>query len=289
MVTLVEIIDPPDAFPDYSAEIKLRIDANRQRLSNSGISFDDPSSALVATEDQLLDFAERCENAKTTSTVVLDITALPKRYFCFLVKRFLCDSSFQNVVVTYTMPGSGGYPVEHLSEDPMACDHLPGFAPAIPPKGNTLIVSAGFESLNLNSLLEVYRDKKKPKVILSFPPDGEVIRRQWNMVRHMTSGNAEALRREDLRVIAAWDAEEVYLALSHWQADSDGLTLAPFGPKPHTLGMALFGTENSSDSGLYYTQPKSYNPDYSKGSGITWAYVVKWDGIPCYARMKSVV
>ncbi|HVM62830.1 MAG TPA: hypothetical protein VMV72_18360 [Verrucomicrobiae bacterium] len=79
-----------------------------------------------------------------------------------------------------------------------------------------------------------------------------------------------------------WDTEYVFNRLQVWEDNSEGLTLAPFGPKPHTLAMALFAIHR--DAGMYYTQPKSYNPNYSSGFGRTWAYVVKWDGVCCYER-----
>jgi hypothetical protein len=90
------------------------------------------------------------------------------------------------------------------------------------------------------------------------------------------------ISRDNLEVISAWDTEQVYRTLELWEQDTEGLALAPFGPKPHSLGMALFAIRH--DSGLYYTQPKSYNPNYSKGQGDSWAYVVKWDGVPCFDR-----
>lgn len=102
----------------------------------------------------------------------------------------------------------------------------------------------------------------------------------------MLSGNAQQVNTDNIAVVPVWDFEQVYLKLQRWDQDADnGLTLAPFGPKPHTLGMALFAIEN--DCGLYYTQPKSYNPDYSLSQGESWAYVVKWDDVPCFDRKSE--
>ena len=47
------------------------------------------------------------------------------------------------------------------------------------------------------------------------------------------------------------------------------LVIAPFGVKTHTLGMALFAIEHNC--GMYYTQPKSYNPAYTEGFETTAA------------------
>lgn len=283
-VKLLEVRDPVDAFPDYSAEASRNIEQNRQRLFKNGVNFESSVSELLTTEDKLLDILADYQKKLTTSTIVLDITSLPKRYFCFFIRRMLIKDWFRNVVVTYTRPGPNGYTHEHLAEDPMTCDYIPGYAAPLPPRGDTLVMSVGFESLSIRSLLEVYGDKKKGiKIILSFPPDGDYTKRVWNTLRQVTSGSTLDINRDNLEVIAAWDAEQVYRTLELWEQDTEGLALAPFGPKPHTLGMALFAVKH--DSGLYYTQPKSYNPSYSKGIGESWAYVVKWDGIPCFNRL----
>jgi hypothetical protein len=284
-IELLEIKDPVDAFPNYSFEANQKIDLHRERLNNSGVKFEITNSELLATEDQLLDLLNICSrNLNRVSAVVLDITSLPKRFFCFLLKRMLLRNEFQNVIVTYTEAGKNGYTQGHLVEDPMTCDSLPGFGGPLPPKGDTLVVSVGFESLNIRSLLEIYSDRKKAtKVILSFPPDGEILRRQWIALKQMIEIPQEI--RGCLEFIAAWDAEEIYKTLARWGDEANGLTLAPFGSKAHSLGLALYAMKY--DVGLYYTQPKSYNPDYSTGQGRTWAYVVKWDGIPCYERYSK--
>ena len=51
--------------------------------------------------------------------------------------------------------------------------------------------------------------------------------------------------------------------------------------------MVLYATKH--DQGLFYTQPKSYHPDYSIGYGDTWAYVLKWKGVACFDRVVTAV
>lgn len=281
-VELIEVLDPPDAYPDYSAEIKVRTDQYRQLLNGRNILFHSVVSELLIGEDQLIDIINGFTNrVPSVPTIVLDITSLPKRYFCFFVKRLLLQESFRNVIVTYTQPALGGYTSSHLAEDPMTYEHLPGYGSPLPPSGATMIVSVGFESLGIKPLLEIYSsERKQTRIIMAFPPNGENIKRQWSTLKQMVTDPQEI--RGNIEIIAGWDAEQVYNTLEQWRYDTDGLTLAPFGPKPHSLGMTLFAIK--FDSGLYYTQPKSYNPSYSTGQGTTWAYVVKWDGIACFDR-----
>ncbi len=283
---LIEVIDPLDAFPDHSGEAKRKIEAHRQRLEQSGVKFGLSQMNLLASEDALIDILALFEEETSVSTAVLDITSLPKRYFCFFLKRMLLSPKWQNVVLTYTGAGIGGYPPGHIAEDPMICDHLPGYAARLSPEIGALVITVGFESLGVRSLIETYGEKRrKMKLIMSFPPNGEFARRQWRTLREMLLGDVEAVNLENLRVMPSWDAEDVYLTLERWLEEVGTLSLAPFGAKPHTLGMALFAIKH--DCGLFYSQPKSYNPNYSTGQGDSWAYVVKWQGICCFNRSST--
>lgn len=279
-VKLLEIHDPEDAFPDYSAEAKERIDRNKNWLIKFGIRFESSTFPLVASEDVLIKIVREL-TIGVGETVVLDITSLPKRYFCFLIKRLIRHAAIQNLIITATQAGPEGYTSGHLAEDPMGCEPFPGFAPRLPPEECTLVISVGFELLNIRSLLEVYNDPKRgTKLMLPFPPDGEAVRRTWSTVRQICSEPSEI--RGNLEIVAGWDAELAFKMLRKWKADSDGLALAPFGAKAHSLAMVLFAIKY--DCGLFYTQPKSYHPDYCKGKGGSMAYVVKWQGVACYDR-----
>jgi hypothetical protein len=282
----VQVVDPADAFPNYLDEAEQKTLGNQTRLENAGVKLEKVRSPLLGSEDEILDTWRTISAGSQEDTLIIDITAFPKRYFCLILKRVMLHSTFKNVIVTYTMPGTNGYTNLHLAEDPMACDHIPGFAPPLPPRGDTLVLSVGFESLSISSLLEVYRDRKRgAKVLIAFPPNGAAIKRSWNTLMSLTRGRAHGIDKSMIAVVATWDVEAVYKTLCHWDSDSNGLSLAPFGPKPHSMAMALFALKH--DCGLYYSQPRSYNPNYSRGIGETWAYVVKWGGVQCYERVEN--
>ncbi|MFH1537848.1 MAG: hypothetical protein ABIH66_02750 [bacterium] len=62
----------------------------------------------------------------------------------------------------------------------MTCDHLPGFAAEHGTTNNTIVLSLGFEPLNISSLMETFRYQTKEIMYVSgFPPDGEYSKRQW--------------------------------------------------------------------------------------------------------------
>lgn len=287
---LVCVDDPIDATPDYSQARAPRIASKEQESRRFRPDVKISHAKLLATEDDLLASTAELLQSIRSNVVVLDISCFPKRFFCFYLKRLLADQAVRGMVVTYTESAPGGYASGHLAEDPMTPDHLPGFAPQLQPKGNTLVLSVGFEMLRISSLMkEIYdRDAGSTKVIMPFPPDGAFSRRCWKTLYEATGGADSAIRREDIEMIATWDADRTYHVLrEQWESRANGLTLAPFGPKPITLGMALYAIER--DAGIYYTQPKAYNPTYSQGAGASWAYVVKWDGIACQDRKTNPI
>ena len=286
-INMIEVIDPSDAFPDYCELAAGRIEVYRKKLNNQIGEFSVQRQDLLAGEDLILSSLDSICNGGNC-TVILDITCFPKRFFCLFVKRLMLDKRVSNVIVTYTFPGYAGHADGHLAEDPMTCDHLPGFSAQLNPRDTTLVISIGFENLSIASLLEVYRDKMKVvKFIMPCPPLGNAGRRAWNTLRRMVSDDTQNLHRGNIEVISAWDTEQAYKQLNSWLQDATSLILAPFGPKPITLGMALFATKN--DIGMYYTQPKAYNPDYSRGSGASIGYVLKWNSIACYDRESSTI
>jgi len=62
---------------------------------------------------------------------------------------------------------------------------------------------------------------------------------------------------------------------------------APLGPKPISAAMCLIASQIQHFP-VYYAQPKSYAVDYSSGSGKTYAYWIKHDGINLYELKAGV-
>jgi hypothetical protein len=281
-IHLFELEDPPDGVPDYGEERKQKVEQNGQALRDAGVKWTPITGKVLDAEDALLRHVESFVGAGL-ATVVLDITSLPKRYFCFFLRRLITMSQISDVVVTYTDAGAEGYTKRHLAEDVMTPESFPGFGGKFTQEDN-LVVSVGFEPLGLRSLILLhYRETvRNLRIVLPFPAPIETVRRQWNTLREIMEDDPANLRRNNVAVIGAWDAEYVYRTLVSWMKDGNAMSLAPFGPKPHTLGMALFAIEH--DASLWYTQPKVYHPDYSRGVGQSRWYIVKWRGVPCFAR-----
>jgi hypothetical protein len=147
-----------------------------------------------------------------------------------------------------------------------------------------IVVSVGFEPLRLSSLRDTFALEgvdMKTRYIVPFPPDGTAVRRCWRRLMEMVERSPDAVMGRT-EIVSSTDAEEVSTLIEGWRTSMGQVVLAPFGPKPHTLGMALSALQHNL--GLYYTQPLVYDPDYSTGPGDPVAYVVKWDGVRCYER-----
>ena len=145
-----------------------------------------------------------------------------------------------------------------------------------------LVVSLGFEELNIRSIMEEYHGRRDTRFIMSYPTSPSVERRQWAMLRQLLPADHGISLAENVRPIAGWDAESVYMTLSEWKHTYPEMVLAPFGIKTHTLGLALFAIEHNF--GMYFTQPKSYHPSYTEGSGTVFCYLVKWHRVVAYDR-----
>jgi hypothetical protein len=285
-IRLLEIHDPDDAFPNYSTEAKAKRDENRIALDAAGVRYDSTRADLLDADGKQLKQLAWCLTDHVPETVVLDITAFPKRYFALYLKKLMLRSEIQNLIITYSVPSPGGYSDGHLASDPLPCDHLPGFAAPPPDSGSCLLASMGFEPLNLKGILSMHRaGGVTVKIVLPFPPDGIGIRRAFNSLRNLASHEAAEIGCNTVYVVSTWDAEYLYRQMGVWQQGYQKMYLLPFGPKPHTLGMVLYAIKHNC--GIYYTQPKSYSPNYSQGAGDSWVYVVKWEGIPCYERYQS--
>jgi hypothetical protein len=263
---LFQLSDPSDGVPDYRKERATKMAQNKRELEQAGVEWTPVRCDTVASEDALLR-AVAIVTESVPDTVVLDITALPKRVFCFILKRLMAIPSVLNVLVTYTEAGQEGYTEQHLAADVMTPEPFPGFSGRFSDGENNLVISIGFEAL---------------EVLLPFPAPLETVRRQWNTLREIMEDDPGNLRKDSVAVIAAWDAEQVYHKLLTWAGNGQRLSLAPFGPKPHTLGMALFAIR--FDASVWYTQPKVYHPEYSRGIGDSWWYAAKWQGIRCFDR-----
>jgi len=216
--------------------------------------------------------------------IVLDITALPKRFFFPMLKMILASEALTDLVVTYSMAES--YASQDLHQDIQSPEFLPLFPPDLGDNGHSaesLIVSVGFESSGVIQILEE-SDYSPVTVLFSYPAPPPFFGRNWDFLRHAS----RSVDRDHLTLkgISAFDVASVFETLKTTVLGGGGMSVcAPFGPKPVSLAMALFVIgPGSGRSAVTYTQPKYYNPDYSQGvlsdpsGSVIYAYPIVLGG-----------
>ena len=261
----------------YRVRNQAALNNRREELSSLGGHLDSIRPFHLMDEFfKINTFATEAESQSTS--VVLDITSFPKRFF-FPILRFLVNSpNVQNILLTYTTPAS--YPDDApLYEDIEQWKFLPGFG-GTGEKPEQWIVSVGFL---VESLRRYVGDnpQEKMKILIPFPAPLTALRRTWQSVAELEQSNPsdrfEKFRVDTLDMSAAFDR---ICSLSGTPAKR--LAFAPLGPKPTSAAMCLYALQ--SDSSMLYPQPTIYHPEYSKGirnddpSCAVNAYWIKHEG-----------
>ena len=214
-----------------------------------------PDQDIVQTVDDFV--------ASSAPHVVLDISAMPKRFFFPILKRLLKATRLETIVVTYTVPETYGQ--GDLAEDHQPFTHLPLYGPSSfpQPRPEIVIVSAGFMKLGLGELLEPYKTVAI-RTIVPFPPGPPSYFRNLDFVRDIEKALPKGVP-GPIRV-EAYDCVDAFEHIA--QLCDQGrrrCILAPYGPKPISLAMALYAS--LSQDVVLYTQPTAYEPFYSNGIG----------------------
>ena len=219
--------------------------------------------------------------------LIVDITSLPKKIYFFLMKLLFREFDRpRNVLFTYAEPKH--YSDKPLAENPDPWEALPGFR--LTPRDEVnrkVVVGIGYEPLGLPALVDSGRlDRTLINFMLPFPAQSDRVSRNWRFIRGIFP-NTDPGRLSIIRVDGI-NVPEVFQSLSGiGEYGEQGLILAPFGPKPTSLAMAIYAAKHSNtpnQTGVYYTQPTYYNPEYSSdvrkidGHTALNAYCIKLNG-----------
>jgi len=269
-VKLIRVNDPPSI--KYSRLVADRYATNEVDLVKSGGSLNwieghelrEPTHHIMASIDAFI-----ATSGNNGGNVILDITSFPKRFFFPAIRQLLDAQEIQNLIVTNTRAGE--YTRQRLAEEFEDGRYILPFAPIDPDtKPEMFIVGMGFETLGLQELLAGASTMSAVKLLFPFPPGPPPFHRTWEFVREIEE-NIPDTRRKLIQVDPR-DVPEVFnLINSQTVQGSYSTALAPYGPKTMSLAMCIFSV--LTRSGVWYTQPTIYNPDYSTG-------VAKINGIP---------
>jgi len=246
---------------------KHKIATNRKRLSK----YDEESEfyLLYEYDNIIVDFAKTISH--NHQNIIFDISCLPKRFFFPLLRRFQTDNNIENVIITNAIP----LKYEHsqpLSESYGNWRTIPLFQD-LSDEATKAIILFSVGHLPMGAPGPIYDICNSKKLILYFPFPGHPhsLNPIWRLVYEIekTIENSDSI---EIECVSACDTSEMFESMK--RATNDGQTnaiLAPYGPKPFSLAMALFAIKFNQP--VYYTQPRIYHPDYSSGIQIK-------DGMP---------
>ena len=204
----------------------------------------------------------------TDSNVIIDISTMPKRWFFPIIKDCIENKDIKNLLVTYTI---ARFYSKMQGEDPKAWKYFPSFG-ELPEREHIekiFIVSAGYQPL---SLPEWISQQKSPKIYILFPFPASIsgYTRAWDFVRTVEidcypiekdNYNIKFVSGYDLPVI--YDTISKIIELENKKENRKEPILIPYGPKPVSLAFAILSSQLHFPVG--YTQPRYYNPYYSRG------------------------
>lgn len=217
----------------------------------------------------------------SNGNIILDISCLPKRFFFPILKRLLQSDKLLNLIVTYTKPIK--YSSQELSWDPAEWSHIPTFMSNDfrESKPDLAIVSVGFVPLGLPNLLTGTYSNAKVRLLFPHPPGPPNYQRNWEFVRRIVTSYPQLALNEMQRVHAISVSDSFDRLCEITNNGKNKSILAPYGPKPISLAMALFAIETGVP--VYYTQPSYYAHDYSTGVKETYAYWIVNSGKNLYS------
>lgn len=259
---LFDIIDPSPRYHDKAREKT----ANHMSMAGEfGAKVNDvvelgllsPANAYVSAVESFLN--------ESDGNVILDISSLPKRIFYPCLKLALTNPSVRNLVVAYSCPQR--YTEEGLATDVDPLGAFPLFSPAEVhlPEPKVIIVGVGYLPFDLAGLTQQLSSKVPINVLFPFPPGPPSFQRNWQFLLDIFGEAQSSSIPEPIRVDAR-DASYAFDLISELTAKGASSSyLLPYGPKPHSLAMALHFLGGRGKDQLLYTQPKAYHHDYSIG------------------------
>ncbi len=285
-IKFIQVEDPPS---NYSDAIAALIGNHQEQLFRLGVLPRDIEKhqlfqqvyKLKTTIDQFV--------SDSQGDIIIDISSFPKRFFFPIIKLLISSGEVKNLIAAYTVAGE--YSLQALAEDPEPWAHIPLFGPSGYPSRNleAVVVGVGFLPFGLPELLKnEYHNIIVKYFFVPFPPGPPPYHRTWEFLREIE--RYTHLKPNMLRRINAYDVSDTFDNIYSITKCSTGLLntiLAPYGPKPISLGMCLYAS--LTDSPVYYTQPKTYNPNYCSGikRGLrgyeeTYMYCLRLDGRDFY-------
>jgi hypothetical protein len=247
----------------YSQEREALIEANLARLrAVLGVGAVVHKMELFGSIELLNDLVNFWI-AQGRQHILLDVSTMPKRVFFPLLRLIIRSKAFDTLMVTYSKPLR--YAEQPLAEDPEPPLPLPLFAPQMnAPAATGGIIAIGLEVLGIVDLLAAGGGAASVHVLFPIPSNADESKRTWTFMYRLN--DASPGRITEPRHLSPLDSAEAYAYIKSLTDGFQGYWwLAPFGPKPISIAMAVAAIQH--DWPVYYSQPMVYNPAYSVGIG----------------------
>ena len=205
---IVQIHDPEPLDADATER---RLQENAQCFVASGFDSADLRRVdLLADLETIRSPIVELANGGATS-LILDITSLPKMLFFPMVQAALEENRFENVLVTYS--SAAGY-ADQLSANAAPLKVLPGFFAEDGRRHHeSIVLGIGFEPMGIPSLLSE-QSSKRIRLIFPFPPGPPGHHRNWMFVKQIESITAAQTFEPPDRVhIHMYDCPQIFDAL----------------------------------------------------------------------------
>jgi hypothetical protein len=281
-----EIKDPPT--PRYQSRIEQKLlDRRNEFLQSGGLKPNIYEHTLFERYGDTINWINQFISTAEPN-IIVDISCFPKRFFFPIIKILLKEPRVRNLIVTYTLPE--GYPDEDIAENFQDWKPLPLFGgkltPSTPPS-ELIIVNVGYLAMGLPEELEQGGPNRKIKLIFPFPDYPKSYHKNWYFIRTIEKNLPP--ERIEVKHVHTYDTSDAFDHLLSLTNEGQRTSLfAPYGPKPISLAMCIFAS--LTDSPVYYTQPRTYHPDYTKGVSYvdnnnpeTYAYCLRLDGHNYYS------
>ncbi len=265
----------------------------RHQLSRCAMEGCPIESTKIALEAPLQNEAWKRRLAFPASTsLCLDISSLPKRFFFHVIKAAFLSPNVADFVILYSKPTS--YPDGPLAGNPGEWTTITGFGCDDPDiqtdAASRIIVGAGFAVEGLQEHVENRGGTINVNVLIPFPAEPwRSVRRSWESAHAIEQALGAVPDRGLSEVkpayhqVGALDTATAFDKLLGLTGEGKvPASLAPLGPKPLSVAMCLLASQTGRFP-IYYAQPKTYSLDYSRGCEITYAYWIKHRGENLYS------
>lgn len=276
-----------DPLPREQENLTKLLDARKEE-------FQDARAGAVVRDIKLLaslpDIFQVLDNATIDAdTILVDISSMPKRFFFPIIKRLLSSERYaklRNIIVSYTVPEK--YAEGSLAENPDAWDTIPSFNTIGFDDAKTrydyAFIGVGFTPLRLTELFSK-QDIGNIKAIFPFPPGPPTYNRNWMFMEEIEQTLNVSL--DDPVRVDVENVSEVFDAIRELTSFGDrSALLAPFGPKTFSLAMCLYSIASElTGKGrvpVFYSQPRTYDINYSSGVKKILGYAIRVDGRNLY-------